>query len=389
MEQSITDTRGSDLNLTFMFLNHLNAGFQASYIGLRFLRDCGSTAISDQYFTYPVSMLGKISGWIIELSRQKPLLEIKWTEPQSNDAKEAFSALDTLKTDLINWQAELNRIFLKVSSDISDEDIRIIISQYARCTYAQAYFLRGLLFFGKALGAEQTVDELSKLAPNADADLNTTHKLLQSFKENPKDNDLRKYTREIAHEIPLRFAAQIHDINILLSTYDNGFTYERAGVPNDEIPLWASRGFQPVLTSYWRSNGFSANEAEAWHKAGVQNAVLAREWRRHAFTPETAVAWILANVNPIEASKRTANGEKPPQPNTSTYSSVLSDINNDITTGESINLDLLLSDDQKKLSDESKQPLPFMDKNLQGEKNILTRLQTTSGQIISGKKIQQ
>ena len=124
--------------------------------------------------------------------------------------------------------------------------------------------------------------------------------------------DLPQKIFTLANDIPQRFSAHVHDINILISTFDNGFSYDRAGISADEAARWASRGFQPVAASYWRSNGFIAEEAEQWVKAEFTNAVAAREWRRMNIEPSAAYLWVAAKVPPAIARERTSRGESPP-----------------------------------------------------------------------------
>jgi hypothetical protein len=298
------------LALSFSFLNHLNAGYQAAFAALTYLREMGSSSISQEHFVYPVATLSKVSGWLDDLGMLKPLFNSSWTTPESAAAKDAYKAVEVLKQDLINWRAQLEYILGLDPYTWSGEQKKIVVSLVARVAYSQGYFLRGLATFAVILQAEDIYSSIAITEPIAKSELDEAHGLIKDEKSGLLF--FRPEVLRLVRELPFRFNAQIHDLNVILTLLDRSFTYEFAGIDQKEAAQWAMYGLSPLEASQWRAFSFTPKEASSWISEDILNPAVARSWIIEDLTLEDAKVWGALSILPKIAKQKILSGEKPP-----------------------------------------------------------------------------
>jgi hypothetical protein len=303
-----------DYNLSFMFINYLNSGYQASYAALSFLKEMDSSTYHDQQLQFTLDRLQYIASWLDMLTKGEPFLIASWRSPQTKEAREGFSTVESLKREIIYWINEVHRILGSKSYSYALEDTKILLAQLARCTYGKAYFLRGMREFAKIMHSDEMSHDIEKALPTAQKELETVHSLIDTIKITPNlQTEFFQTLTFHSYDVPTKLYTQVHDLNLLLSTYDQMFTYERAGIGLEEGEQWQRIGIIPVEASLWRAHGIGPAETALWKQLNFLNPANAAGWKKYGFPPEEAIQWITRGFPPALARRWKDSGYSPEQ----------------------------------------------------------------------------
>jgi hypothetical protein len=303
-----------DLNLSFTFINYLTSGYQASIASLSFLHEMGASTYEPKYYQYSAERLSLVFSWIKKFASNELLFRADWKEPETEDSLEALRTVDSLKRELVLWVNEVHRILSSKSHTYALEDVKILISQFGRIVYSQAFFLRGMREYGKIIGSQELQQDVDRLAPTTEQELSIVHSMIDTVAKGQElGSDFFESLTFHSSEIPTRIYVQIHDLNLLLSTYDRAFTFERAGIGEEEAEEWSQAGIEAVEASFWRAHAIGPSETVLWKKSNILDPVYVSSWKRYQFAPEEAMEWIVLNFSAALARKWKDSGYAPEQ----------------------------------------------------------------------------
>jgi len=303
-----------DLEASHSVLNYLYSVFQGRHAYYDILSHLRSPEFRSGELVMTKSSLDRIQSWIDALYKETPLLSVTWETLETTDANAAFDLLAKTKVELIDLSEKVEAI-LSIADYSSDKSrVALMTAAFGRFAYSRNYYVNGYIEFFNTFGQPELEREYQQLVPQAEWDLQLSDSFVQIINgpERPTD-ELFKDLREESLNLPGIFRASVHDINQLISSYENDFTFELAEIPAGMAAEWGHLQVPPTVAGYWHAYRFRPKEAQPWLVAGIQDPGLASAYRIFGFPFEEAVEWLELRISPRTARQFRDSGHTPEQ----------------------------------------------------------------------------
>lgn len=302
-----------DISYSHSVLNFLNAEYQGRFAYYNILAQLEpeldlSTDIdqSRQALTFAAEAFKKL--W-----KNEPIFSLSWKKPETPDAEACFELLDAAFRELATLALEIRPLLQRKDfHNHSFTDLSTLVASYGRFAYGRDNFCRGLIELAKHQENHDLVENYERHLKESDDDIKVAHAFLRSARERISDPSFFTALFSECVTLPGEFRCRAHDIRQVLSVYLGEFTYEFAGISDEERASWKDLGINPVEAGYWLSFSIGAREALSWIQKGVTSFRTAGLWRSWFFPPDIAAAWIKVGFTPPEATPW-ANSEIAPE----------------------------------------------------------------------------
>lgn len=298
---------------SFKVINHLFSGFRGAVEYHRFLQGFGHRSFDPNAPTVLEKLLAKVDRWITALFEGEILFSATWTIPETFEAHEALSALQTLLTDL-EQNTSLVEDILRLKTQLTvKEDAQLLAATIARVTHARHLFLLGLADIGPLIGEPDAAQTAAAILPESGADIEVALGVFGYLSEAESlEEAFAIQLTEMAADLPGLLRTQAHETLLLLNYFDpDSVTFERVGILAHEQGRWEISGIEPREAGYWRARGISPEEVIAWRIGGIMTAFEASRWMNAGFSPSSATPWAEKGFAPPVASEWARGGYKP------------------------------------------------------------------------------
>lgn len=310
---TVLEKSPNDLSESFKVINHLFSGFRGALEFHRFLRGFEHRSFDPNAAALLEKLLAKINRWMANLFEGEVLFSASWTVPETFEAHEALSSLQTLLSDLEQTAAAVEQI-LKMKTQLSVKgDAQFLAAAVAKVTHARHLFLLGLADVGPLIGEAEAAQSAAAALPESGADIELAIGIFGYLSEGESfDQTLAMQLTEIAADLPGILRTQAHETLLLLNYfYPEKITFERIGIHAHEQERWDISGIGPREAGYWRARDISPEETIAWRIGGIMTAAEAARWISAGFTPLSATPWAEKGVTPTVAAEWARDGYKP------------------------------------------------------------------------------
>jgi len=298
----MSNTFINDIYLTNSIVNFLYSGYQGAFASQNLLSQLGYTKFNPGDVSHIEGQLSQIEKWKEDLLKGLPIFSSTWRAPQTVASKKAFEALSDLRSDLLKTVGHIKKSLLVENLSESEEEVKYLISAFARQAYSRENYVRGFVEFGESFKHQDVVDNYKKFLPQAEQGIQAAHMFLQIFQSEEKPQAVFfKGLYEECIFLPGVFQAQVHDINILRSSYAEAMTYEKLGITPEHIDSWESIKVNPMAAGYWQAWDFTPELAANWLEAQFNDPRSAWFWLNMGFNPGEAREWALAGFFPPAA----------------------------------------------------------------------------------------
>jgi hypothetical protein len=310
---SALEKSDTDLLESLKIINHLLSGLRGVQEFYRFLQGFGHRSYDLNVVARLEKLLLKVDRWVAALLAGEHLISREWSVPETFDAHEALSCLQTLLTDLEEVSATVEQIFRMKTQLTVIEDARYIAAAVAKVTHARHIFLLFLYEVGPLLGDNESATIALAELPQSLKEIEISVGIFGYLSEAAiLDPSLAAQLTELASDLPKLLRTQAHETLLFLNYYDpSAITFERIGVQAQEQGRWELSGITPREAGYWRAREVSPEEAIAWKIGGITTASEAARWISARFTPSAATPWAEKGIDPLVAAAWAQEGYKP------------------------------------------------------------------------------
>jgi hypothetical protein len=310
---SALEKSDNDLLESFKIINHLLSGLRGTLEFYRFLQGFGHRAYDPNIVARLDKLLLKVDRWVTSLLAGEQLISREWSVPETFDAHEALSCLQTLLNDLEEVAATVDQIFRMKTQLTVMEDARYIAAAVAKVTHARHIFLLFLSEVGPLVGDNEGATRALAELPQSLKEIEISIGIFGYFSEaETLEPALAAQLTEFASDLPKLLRTQAHETLLFLNYYDpSAITFERIGVQAQEQGRWELSGITPREAGYWRAREVSPEEAIAWKIGGITTASEAARWISARFTPSAATPWADRGIDPLVAAAWAQEGYKP------------------------------------------------------------------------------
>lgn len=294
-----------DLEFSHSILNSLHSAEQGEFAYFNILTQMGNDSES---LAETIEMIKKRinqqNDWFEQVWQNTPIFELKWKQPNRDDAKEVLAQLTEKRSNLIELSQELAELLSEQHFDaLPATSIETIIACLGRHRYAHDNYIRSMLELARAVNSKEQEELYTNMLENSDDDITILHDIIDRYQEG-QELDVAFFNGLFAEVVTLggAFRSQIHDMSQLLAIYEGTFTYEHAGIPENEAADWHSVNVSAYEAGYWRAYYIGPDEIFHWLGAGFTNFAIAGEWRAWGFPHDIAAKWHERGFSPEEAS---------------------------------------------------------------------------------------
>ncbi len=291
-----------DRETTFSILNYIRAAYQGKLAGLNLLSQVSYPGFSSEELTSVQHNITKIEDWVQQLYNGECLFSASSTSLDTFDAQHAFGLLEKLKPDLSKL-AEVTEKILRLQQLPSDDDVKILLSNYTRQLYARDTYIRGLIEYCKAYGDPATVNEYLQASEQSTKAIEHQQEVVRVFREggfNIKNVEPSwlQHVHGMTISLPIIFRSLVVDISQLIAPFKGGFTFQNFDFSREESDEWQGAGFGAVQAAYWRAQMFTPLDSQGWLQAGFKDPVMANAWKAVGFEPQIAIYWAQKGFSP-------------------------------------------------------------------------------------------
>lgn len=316
-----------DIELSHAILNYITAAYQGRFAFLNILQQLGFQGVDVQEIEKTRLVLQKARTWVNDLAQQVCLFSVDWKQAETFDAQTALQWLDAMRVESLEVAEAVRQILLDPKTPQNSQHIKFLIAAFGRFAYARDNYVKGFVEHAKTFMLPEMLRQYSELQAEATQDVEATHTYLAAYK-NPQQ-DAKIFLDKLFDDsvgLPGAFRTHAHDSIQLISPFQGGLDFQRAGFSPMDALDWQTAGFAPLFAGYWRAYDFTPSAALQWNDAGFRDAKIAFEWKFHSidpatasewaaknFLPEAALPWIAAGYNPDSALEAINNGQSPPR----------------------------------------------------------------------------
>lgn len=303
----------NDLSESFKVINHLYSGFRGAIEFQRFLQGFGHRSFEPNTPAVLEKLLAKADRWVASLFEGEILFSATWAGPETFEAHEALSSLQTLLTGLEQNASVVEQILRMKTQLTVLEDAQFLAATIARVTHARHLFLLGLADIGPLIGEPDAAQTAAATLPESGEDVELAVGIFGYLSEAESlDPTFAMQITEMAADLPGLLRTQAHETLLLLTYFDPGsVTFERVGILAHEQGRWEISGIAPREAGYWRARGISPEESIAWRIGGIMTAAEAARWMSAGFSPSSATPWADKGFAPAVAAEWARDGYKP------------------------------------------------------------------------------
>ena len=282
--------------------NFAQAALQGAFAYHNILSQLGFHDFNPDELSKVERYLSKIEVWISDLYEAVPILNADWKKPETSDAKALFECLGYLKVDLLTLAGRVKKIIFLGQVDKNPEDVKLLISAFARFAYSKENYIKGFLKFAEALNDENMINQYNSLLSEASEGINATHLFYSIFTQ--EEEHLPVFYRGLIEEcslLPGTLRAQAHDINVLFFSLEPEFSFSHTDIPPEQHSQWKEHSFDAKQAGYWYSWEIGVEASKKWLNIGVTDPKRAFFWKLLGFKPRDAKPWIEAGFPPPTA----------------------------------------------------------------------------------------
>jgi hypothetical protein len=298
---------------SFKVINHLLSGFRGSLEFQRFLQGFSHPSFDANIVARIEKILAKIDRWATNLLGGEVLISHSWNEPETFEAHEAISCLQTLLTDLTEVASSIEQILRMRTHLTALRDAQFVAAAVAKASHANYFFLLNVADAGPLIGIPEAAQNAAAILEDSYRDVEMSVGMFGYLSEaETLDPTLANQIAEFAAPIPPLLRTQAHESLLLASYFEPmAITYERVGIAALDQSRWEISGIPPREAGYWHARGISPEEAIAWKLGGITTAASAFEWSAARFTPSSATPWAEKGLRPSVAAQWARDGYKP------------------------------------------------------------------------------
>lgn len=305
----MSDNFLGDVLFTNSIVGFLYAGYQGSFASYNVLSQLGFLEFNPEDLKRSERNLSKAEKWSKELLKGVPILSTQWTGPQTLEAKSAFEMLVELRKELAQVTSRVRKILAQGELSGRREDVKYLLAAFTRHVYSREHYVRGFISLGKQYRSKPLVEQYEVFIPEIERGVTAAHNLFSIFngEESPKKEFFQGLSEECSF-LPGIFRSQMHEVQILLSSYSGPFTFEKTDIPEQDYQSWVDVQILPEQAGYWHAYHVTPPEAIRWMQVGVGDPQLCWFWISQGFTPFDAGPWVERGFFPPTAKDYRARG---------------------------------------------------------------------------------
>ena len=290
-----------DINVSHAYINLLHAAWQGVFASTNVLLQLGHPAGSAEALEGAKPTL----TWLVErmqaLVTGTPTLKAKDPKP-SPDGARLLELFEANRKELNALLSPLERDLATIRTAPVNEAVALVIATMCRCAYSRDNYIRGLVAYGDAFNPE-VADRWRQQLPSSREGVETAGGFFLMFQERRTlDAEHLFLLWNEACLLPFVLRAQLVDMLQVEAMRGIPLTFERLGIPAAAAKGWETVGMNVNHVSQWASQGFTAETAMEWVRAGVVNGLVAAGWRVRGFKVAEAVAWHNGGFSSMHAA---------------------------------------------------------------------------------------
>lgn len=294
-----------DLDLSHLFLNYLNSGFQGKFAFLNVLQQLEHSYKDEEVMSATRERLTDSSRWFQDLWDGGAIINELWKRPETFPARKAVEYLWQLKADTRDIGAELVTVLSTESHHFLPGDFKFVIAALAWYAYSRDNFFRAYVEYGNQFMRPDIAEQVEPLLHQAQFEVKHIHHILNEAQELGEMNpEFIQHIEMIVGPVASHLFTMSHEIVQILARFEGEgeFTYALAGIPEEEALIWQYYYVGPQEAGYWRANGITPEEMLDWKDRGLEDYNLASLWNMWGFDPFESAEWLRYGFIPCNAA---------------------------------------------------------------------------------------
>ena len=295
----------ADLQLSHNILNYLLACYQGKFAWLNILSRLQFKKLPADEIPKTEKLFETLNRWISSLWEGVPIFSASWGEPESFESDRALALLADLLPELARLANTVKAILSNNSVDLGarQEEVKILIAAFGRYTYSQDNYVKGFVKFGELFNQPELAEQYRAHIPVLEEKVRLTHTFLKILQQEKPLPDFYQSLKAVTVQLPGKLRMYCHDISQLSSVYKGDYTFQMAGIEEEEGRRWTEVGLTPQLAGYWRAYELTPEQSAQWRQIGISSSESAFAWASLEFTPESCLRWASRNFPPAVAKQ--------------------------------------------------------------------------------------